>query len=284
MLDVKYTPDGTALLHIWRVELFYLSTRFNKVLEDWNNIRFHNLPFPKHPDFTTLDVRKGLPYPDNTFDGIYAFHISEHLDWHENTAFNQELLRILKPGGICRLSTPDLLLKATDYKEKRQLYRNDPSTENRKQFHWATLVLIDQMIRLQGGGELLKALKEKDFVPEHIFQTHGDVFKSYLNENFPNRKKPLYEKNLTYYLYRLWHKVLKSFGRNKPALFIENEVFYFDKISYPRLMQESGFTEIEVPSFEESRIPNWLTYELDKSPFGNYPIEPSVYVEGVKPK
>jgi len=284
MLDIKYTPDGTALLYIWRVELFFLSTKYDSLLADWNSIRFHNLPFPKHPDFTTLDVRKGLPYPDNAFDGIYAFHISEHLDWHENIAFNKELLRILKPGGICRLSTPDLLLKATDYKEKQQLYRNNPTEENHKKFQWATLVAIDQMVRLQGGGELLKALKEKNFVPEHVFQTHGDVFKKYLDDNLANPKKSLYDKNLTYYLYRLWHKAIKLFSRNRPALFFENEVFYFDRISYPRLMQESGFTDIDVPTFENSRIPNWEKYEIDKSPFGDYPIEPSVYVEGVKPK
>jgi len=283
MLDIKYTPDGTALLYIWRVELFFMGAKYESLLADWNSIRFHNLPFPEHPYFTTLDVRKGLPYPDNAFDGIYAFHISEHLDWHENIAFTKEVLRILKPGGICRLSTPDLLLKATDYKEKQQLYRDNPTEENRKKFQWATLVAIDQMVRLQGGGELLNALIAKDFVPAHVNHTHGDVFNNYMDKNAP-KSGPLYNKNLTYYLHRLWHKVVELFPRNKPARFLENEIFYFDRISYPRLMQESGFADIDVPTFENSRIPNWEKYEVDKSPNGDYPIEPSVYVEGVKPK
>ena len=47
--------------------------------------------------FVEGDAAK-LPYPDNTFDVTISFTVSEHID---PSAFFQEQLRVLKPGGVC---------------------------------------------------------------------------------------------------------------------------------------------------------------------------------------
>lgn len=55
-----------------------------------------------------LDARKGLPYPDQTVDGVYSEHFFEHLTQAEGLGFLRESRRVLKPGGVVRVAMPDL--------------------------------------------------------------------------------------------------------------------------------------------------------------------------------
>lgn len=50
-----------------------------------------------------------IPYPDNTFDEVKAFHIIEHFDWHAGKDALDEWCRVLKPGGRLHIETPDFL-------------------------------------------------------------------------------------------------------------------------------------------------------------------------------
>jgi len=50
---------------------------------------------------------EGLPYPDNTFDLVTATEVIEHLEHYRETL--REFHRVLKPGGVCILSTPNIL-------------------------------------------------------------------------------------------------------------------------------------------------------------------------------
>lgn len=73
-----------------------------------------------HPRFINVD---GYPYrhvhyvhridrlpmfPENTVDLIYASHCLEHFRYLETERVLREWLRVLKPGGVIRLSVPDL--------------------------------------------------------------------------------------------------------------------------------------------------------------------------------
>lgn len=46
-----------------------------------------------------------IPYNDGSFDIVVSFETLEHHDKH--TEMMQEIRRVLKPGGICLISTPD---------------------------------------------------------------------------------------------------------------------------------------------------------------------------------
>ena len=54
------------------------------------------------------DMRKPLPFPDNSVDFVFNEHFFEHLTPDEGRASMQDLMRVLKPGGVMRIAMPDL--------------------------------------------------------------------------------------------------------------------------------------------------------------------------------
>ncbi|HXG47022.1 MAG TPA: methyltransferase domain-containing protein [Methylomirabilota bacterium] len=53
------------------------------------------------------DAARRLPFPDGTFDLIYASHILEHIPWYQTLATLREWTRTLKPGGALEVWVPD---------------------------------------------------------------------------------------------------------------------------------------------------------------------------------
>ncbi len=54
------------------------------------------------------DMRQPLPYDDNSVSFIYNEHFIEHLSVAEGLAALKEFYRVLAPGGVVRIATPDL--------------------------------------------------------------------------------------------------------------------------------------------------------------------------------
>ncbi|MFT3907926.1 MAG: class I SAM-dependent methyltransferase [Ferruginibacter sp.] len=67
-------------------------------------------------EFKTGSADK-IPYPDHSFDVVISFETLEHHDRHEEMM--AEVKRVLKPGGLCVISTPDKLV----YSDKKN-YKN----------------------------------------------------------------------------------------------------------------------------------------------------------------
>lgn len=55
-----------------------------------------------------LDLRKSLPFNENSVDFIYSEHFLEHLTFEESSKVLKEIYRCLKKGGVTRIATPDL--------------------------------------------------------------------------------------------------------------------------------------------------------------------------------
>lgn len=61
-----------------------------------------------HSYFIRLDARERLPFAARSFSWIYAEHMIEHLDLMDAMHWLREIKRVLQPGGLVRLTTPDL--------------------------------------------------------------------------------------------------------------------------------------------------------------------------------
>ena len=65
-----------------------------------------------------LDVRNGLPFPDDTVDSIYSTHMLEHLYHDELGRLFSDCRRVLKPGGGVRFIVPNLETAITAYVQR----------------------------------------------------------------------------------------------------------------------------------------------------------------------
>ena len=61
------------------------------------------------------DVSKHIPAATASVAFIYCAHMIEHLARWQGLAFLRECRRVLAPGGVLRLATPDLELMVADY-------------------------------------------------------------------------------------------------------------------------------------------------------------------------
>lgn len=54
------------------------------------------------------DILQGLPVPDDWFDYIVSIHALPEIPYPHQDRALQELRRVLRPGGVLRLSLPDM--------------------------------------------------------------------------------------------------------------------------------------------------------------------------------
>lgn len=95
------------------------------------------------PDTVLWDLRKGIPYPDGIFDGIYHCHLLEHIDRDDAPKFLRECFRVLKPGGILRIVVPDLEILARHY---LACLDRLPDCSTYKEHSLSVEGMIDQMV------------------------------------------------------------------------------------------------------------------------------------------
>lgn len=55
-----------------------------------------------------VDITAPLPFPDSSIDGIFCEEAIEHVDKESAFTLLAECFRVLKPGGVIRVTTPDL--------------------------------------------------------------------------------------------------------------------------------------------------------------------------------
>lgn len=60
------------------------------------------------PNLMVHDLRRGIPFPDDSVDSVYHSHFLEHIDRDMAPAFLREVRRVLRVGGIHRVCVPDL--------------------------------------------------------------------------------------------------------------------------------------------------------------------------------
>lgn len=103
------------------------------------------------PDIIIHDLRKGIPFPDDSFDVVYHSHVLEHIDREYAVSLPRECRRVLKPGGVMRVVVPDMETIARAYcTTLDQLDGGCAEAEVERE----RLVndLLEQMVRSEGAG------------------------------------------------------------------------------------------------------------------------------------
>lgn len=94
--------DISPTLRIQKIPIIgnMLKPRLNSIFPD--NVRYG-------------DIIKGLPFEDNTCDGIYCSHTLEHLSLEDFRISLKNTYKILKIGGFFRCVVPDFEYYAKEY-------------------------------------------------------------------------------------------------------------------------------------------------------------------------
>lgn len=67
--------------------------------------------------FKRANLLEGVPFPDGHLELAVASHVLEHFDYVHGAAFLADLCRAMKPGGIVRISVPDLEILTAAYRD-----------------------------------------------------------------------------------------------------------------------------------------------------------------------
>ena len=89
-----------------------------RVLEGWLNTDFFADPAR---DIIFQDLTRPFPCPDRCFDLVYSEHVQEHFEYQAGKLILSECYRVLRPGGVLSLATPDLDFYLRLYQQRAAL-------------------------------------------------------------------------------------------------------------------------------------------------------------------
>jgi len=108
---------------------------------------------PLSDQIFTLDASKKFPFADNVFDFIFTEHMIEHIPYEAGLFMMKECLRVLKPGGVMRVSTPDL-------KFLFDIYTNPGKELHRDYIRWSIEMFSPEAISLNPAFVLNKFVRD----------------------------------------------------------------------------------------------------------------------------
>ncbi len=128
-----------------------------------------NVDFISSPHVIGLDLRRPLPIADATIEFIFTEHTIEHLSLPDARGLIRECWRVLRPGGVLRVSTPDLSFLIEMYRQGR--------LDEWKEVGWrptSPAGMVNEGMRCWGHQfifdekELMCALEAVGFVAERV--------------------------------------------------------------------------------------------------------------------
>ena len=87
----------------------------NRPLEGYEHLDIN----PDCPCVEYVASMDKIPVENDTFDKIKAVHVIEHQPWKDTLATLTEWTRVLKPGGVITIATPNLRWIAQSYIDAR---------------------------------------------------------------------------------------------------------------------------------------------------------------------
>jgi predicted SAM-dependent methyltransferase len=103
------------------------------LLEGWLNTDIN----PVNGSSYRLDSTHPFPLPDDAFHFVFSEHMIEHITFAQGQQMLSECFRVLRPGGVIRISTPDLSFLM-------DLYKEDRSDTHSAYIEWATKLIVPE--------------------------------------------------------------------------------------------------------------------------------------------
>jgi predicted SAM-dependent methyltransferase len=102
----------------------WLNTDINSVEDTGGKVSEPGLLVRLAPDryYLQYDALEPLPIEDAAFQRVYSEHFIEHLTLGEAIVWLAELRRLLRPGGVARVVTPDLRKYVHGYLDPKQKF------------------------------------------------------------------------------------------------------------------------------------------------------------------
>lgn len=235
---------------------------------DWVNVDFT----VTGPGVMACDLSKGIPFPSASFDVVYHSHLLEHFPRRKAPAFLSECFRVLKPGGILRVVVPDLEDIAKLYLQALE-QSGDGESETEARHEWMTIELLDQLVRHEPGGEMLRHWRKIPMPAEDlVLQRMGDEVQSLLSGL---RRQPavIEPESIA--------SDAQALGKFRSSG--ETHQWMYDRISLARLLRETGFKDVIRVAANNSTIPGFKDYGLDLLQNGSVRKPDSLFMEAVKP-
>jgi hypothetical protein len=265
-------PGQARRLFIWRGGGTFLAEKLPRIPSDWLVMIFAP-PFRSRSG-SYIDVTRGLPLADSCFDGIYARRIIEHLTPEENDRFIGELARVAAPGAVVRISTPDLEHTVRAYLTALEAARAGEPLASARHLE-LLLELFDQMVRDRPGGHLGDYITAGAYQAGRLRERWGDA----LNKIRVDRKRLHNEGSWRIDVQRWLKRRLWSDPRRSR----EAHAWLYDSYSLAKLLAAGGFVQPRLCEYSASAIPGWTDWKPDQSERGEYPFEPSLFMEALKP-
>jgi SAM-dependent methyltransferase len=237
------------------------------------------------PDIIAYNLLKGIPFKDNSFEVVYHSQVLEHFQKENAPFFIKECYRVLKPGGILRVVTPDLENLARNYLMFLEQNINAQTEESAANYEWILLEMSDQTVRNQSGGNMAKYLQRpivinEKFIMNRIGLQGKKIRDRHLNNFHGINKKIGVARIIGILNPKKWWKALKIIRFKLLTLLLtkserkylqigkfrlDGEIHYwlYDRYSLFKLLESCGFKEIRIKTPIDSEISNWGMYELD---------------------
>jgi SAM-dependent methyltransferase len=253
---------------------------------DWENLDF----LPGGPGVHAHDLRKGIPFPDLSFDVVYHSHVLEHFSKADGMQLLRQCHRVLRAGGIVRVAVPDLEQIARLYLEAlNKSLDGDRAWQSR--YDWMLLEMYDQTVRDVPGGEMLAYLN-LDPIPEQGFvasRMGGELRRLKAPRPKDTHDRPpgtgsrirnLASRKIA--RLALGRKGIQAHDLGTIRISGEVHRWMYDRFSLARALEEAGFSSPRKLGPADSGIPGWTNFNLDTESDGSVYKPDSLYMEAIR--
>lgn len=250
--------------------------------------RFHsdwlNLDLIRKPGVTKADITQGLPVRDNEAMAVYSAAVLEHIRPQEVPDFLAECHRVLQPGGLIRIAVPDFERQVQAYLDAMQ--RADAGQDANPDREWMLFEIVDQFAREVSGGEMARFLASadlpnKEFIASRIGNEGSSLIRA-LKGNTAQTSRASLPHPAPVRGGRLGRLIMrfllrsKNLQRDLQALSVgrfrlsgETHQWAYDRYSLTAILEQAGFTNIQVCDHGKSSIDRWDDFHLEVDEDGN---------------